>query len=915
MTEPQILQFQRTLEENSRGVVLIPESEANLLRMLDAFFDPKLFIRDCISYPFFAKVFMLVAGHSNYLTDIVVRDPGPFYSLLADGFLQQRTRALHLKQTIRTGLLAYRTFDKKIAFLKNVKRRQTLKIALRDMLGYDTLSETTETLSLLAKVISQSVFTLCFNRSAEKLSGKILRPDYTIIALGKLGGNELNYSSDIDLMVFYKKNKKIGRVVEYFEVLTETIRLFSSEMSHPDENGYLYRVDFRLRPDGKAAPLCRTLNDTLRYYESRGEHWERQMLLKSGFVAGSKRLYDQFLSYVSHYIYPASAFSSPLEQIKRLRKNILKANRNEFNIKLSSGGIRDIEFGIQALQLIYGGKNSSIRSGNTLHAIELLHKKDLLNDDEKMQLTEAYSFYRKIEHYLQIMNDTQTHTIPDTGEISEKLTAYFGYASFTEFIAAVNARKVLVKKFYRSVIIDEEQAQSVQEDFERINFKNAESAWKNFLYLKEGKGLAGTKQFDNISIKAFDRIEASLLSVLFTSPDPDRLLTNFTRILNKVILPSVWYEQLKDKHFFDAFAALCSSNYLGFELLISNRNLQERFLTGKVFEPLQPGLEYSVEEIYFTLSTQFTVDMLTPDQMSEQISFFIKEKIELFLSSELENLGAGDKICVLLAGSIASETMSFTSDVDIVFIKEESYEFPELQEFFFSFLSRLKNYMSPLEIDVRLRPEGSTSVIIFNTSAYKKYLTERARIWEFQAMTKMIPLYGNISLFKKIKKYANKVISGKSLDYIASEVMLMRKKIIQSKMGESGILNLKRCIGGYQDLEFIVQFLILRESAYLALRGVAEFYSVLRYLKRKNVLSEKDFLVIKENYKFLKTLEILVQISVAPSENLKNINENVFIHLAAKYTGTTSTFMEKLDKTLSENNELFNRVINGGGRE
>lgn len=902
--------FQTVLEENSSGIIITAETEANLLRMLHSFFDPKLFIRDCLSYPFYARVLMLVAGHSNYLTDIVVRDPGPFFGMLTEGRLHRKTTAAELKKTVQSGISSFGSFEKKVAFLKNVKRRQTLKIALRDMLGYAELNETVEILSLLATLISKHIFQLCFLQAAEKLGAAETKPDYTIIALGKLGGGELNYSSDIDLMVFYRKNKRTAGGAEYYEILTEAIRKFSAQMSHPDENGFLYRVDFRLRPDGKAAPLCRTLNDTLRYYESRGEHWERQMLIKAGFIAGSKKLFNEFISYISHYIYPGSAFTSPLDQIRRLRKNILKSNKSDFNIKLSSGGIRDIEFGIQALQLIYGGKNPGIRSGNTLSAIALLHEANFLTDAEKNRLTDAYIFYRKIEHYLQGMNDTQTHTIPESGEISDKLAAYFGFKAFSDFLAAVRSHKVLVKKFYGSVMLEEGEGHSPQEDFEMIPFADRETARKNYNYLKDGKGLSGTKQFDRISIRAFDRIEANLLSTLFTAPDPDLLLANITRILNKVTLPSVWYEQLNTKPFFDAFIALCSTNRLGFEYLISNSLLQERFLSGRIFERSDFSTSMSVEEIYLSCSMKVVLGVIPPENLNKTLSALIREKIHSFFERKGESFPAG-QVCVVAAGSIAAQTMSFSSDVDLIFIAEDGYNPPDLQQSFFQLLAELKQYMHPLDIDIRLRPEGTSSEIVFTVSTYKKYIAGRARVWEFQAMTKMIPVYGNALLLKRIRRAAASQISALPAEFLSSEISAMRKKLVLSSAGGSPLQKIKKGQGGYQDLEFIVQFLILRESAYLSHTGVTEFSSVLKQLRRKKFIWEKDYSIINENYTFLKTLEVFLQITLPPSGNFKQFNINMFIHAVSKHSNTVNVIMEKLEKIYTANAKLFNRVLGG----
>ncbi len=171
----------------------------------------------------------------------------------------------------------------------------------------------------------------------------------------------MNYSSDIDLVAFYDKNSFINKKVYYNQILSETILLFIETASKKTGSGFLYRVDFRLRPDGRNAPLCGSYLEYLRYYEMRGEDWERQMLIKANYLCGSKSLYNKFSDYISRFIYPTSFSASPIEQIKKLKSNIEKRNKSDENIKLVSGGIRDIEFSLQALQLLNGGKDITIR--------------------------------------------------------------------------------------------------------------------------------------------------------------------------------------------------------------------------------------------------------------------------------------------------------------------------------------------------------------------------------------------------------------------------------------------------------------------------------------------------------------------------------------------------------------------------
>ncbi|QOJ29979.1 MAG: hypothetical protein HRU80_14330 [Ignavibacteriales bacterium] len=901
---------------SSRDTVLLTrETESNLLRILKAFYDPRTLLRECLRFPWFPNTLMQIAGHSNYLTDIVVRDPGPLYGFLTEGLLETPLDEKELRTSIKFSIQNYSSLEKQIAYLKGIKRREMLKIALRDLLKMAELEQLLKEVSGLARVITDTVFTLCHSHESLRICGAEVPAEYTMIALGKMGGNELNYSSDIDLMVFYKRNKKAGRKIEYYELLSSVIRLFTSLMTTPDENGFLYRVDFRLRPDGKSAPLCRTLTDTLRYYESRGEHWERQMLIKAGYISGSKKLFSDFISYVTPFIYPTSSFISPLEQIRKIRGNILRANQNELNIKLASGGIRDIEFGVQALQLLAGGKNPDIRTGNTLNALLQLRAKELVSEEEYSGLTAIYIYYRRIEHYLQLMNDQQTHTIPSGGEQLEKLSAFFSYESSGEFLSDLARRKEIVKQFFRSVT-GEEEIKKEADQFEIIPFTDPVSAKKQYAYLKEGKSLIGERNFDTISLQAFASVEPMIISLLKKVSDPDTLLANMVKILRQAAFPSVWYEQFRNEKFLEAFSALCLHDSRSMNLLPGDPYLQEKFLTGRVFEPDALQNASNIREMYFIQSIQLLLGMITTDEFSRRLSAAIRKKLIMFLEEQISDNNERDNICVIAAGSISTGTMSFSSDADLIFIKSENYNPPDIQERYFTLLHELKVASFPMEIDARLRPEGRTSVIIFGLGAYQEYLQKRARIWEFQAMTKMSCLFGNKELFDRLTISAAVCLQRFPPEQIRAEMLVMRKKLITESSALGSAVEIKRGKGGYVDLEFIAQFLILRNSAYFAAILGMEFSSLISFLAEKEIISAETGGQIQRNYSLLKSAEIFLQI-LEPAAKVRFRNESKSLPVLAGFMGYDSpeALSKSVSRIMNENSDLLSRFLNKSNDE
>ena len=443
--------------------------------------------------PHHAIIVCSIASHSNYLTDIVVRHPEFLHQLFNEDYLNQPIEEEKLEDELKDITGRFKSPERKIKFIRIFKKRYLLKIGICDILGYNNLAVTTENLSRLARVISRILFAICYDEICTKNSLETDHNRYCMCALGKLGGNELNYSSDIDLIIFYDKNNVINeRKKEFHEIIIEAVQLFIKRATEITEDTYIYRVDFRLRPDGRNALLSRTLIDYMKYYEARGEQWERQMLIKLGYVAGSRKMYKTFREFINKFVFPATILEPISAHIKKMKASIEDRLKNDQNIKLSRGGIRDIEFSVQALQLMNGGKYNDVRTGSSLTAIKHLHSHNLLTDKEKNIFEHAYIIFRKVEHYLQLMNDKQTHSIPQSGDIAYKLALFLGYKNYNEFEHELARIKDEVRKIYENILGEENV--TVTDPYEEVDFSNSIKAKKDLLFLEKGISLIGEKK-------------------------------------------------------------------------------------------------------------------------------------------------------------------------------------------------------------------------------------------------------------------------------------------------------------------------------------------------------------------------------------------------------------------------------------
>src|SRR5262245_5829441 len=420
----------------------------NLERLAAAALDRRGFYGLLVAHPEAIPILTTLAAASQFLADALIRSPQTVPWLLDPRVMQTRSReAMHAE--VATASRPFRTEEARLNALRRVKRRELCRIGLRDLLGDADLVTTTQELSELADAcLAQSLLTV-----EPSLEARYGRPEhagedgrraptrFAVIALGKLGGAELNYSSDIDLCFVYEAEGETAgpEVVSnrtYFARLSE--RLIGA-LTTMTEEGAAYRVDLRLRPEGTSGALALPLAAYRAYHTTRGALWERQALIKARVAAGDDRVGQAFLDLAREIVYRPGLEREAVGEIRAMKNRIdrlLRARgQQERHVKLGVGGIRDIEFHVQALQLLYGAQDPWLRERNSLRALHRLAERGYLSWEESGQLAHAYEFLRRIEHRLQILHALQTHTLPaDPGELA-KLARRLGYVGERETVA------------------------------------------------------------------------------------------------------------------------------------------------------------------------------------------------------------------------------------------------------------------------------------------------------------------------------------------------------------------------------------------------------------------------------------------------------------------------------------------------
>jgi glutamate-ammonia-ligase adenylyltransferase len=379
-------------------------------------------------------------GGSPYMAEILIRDPHYLYWVTDPRILQGVRKKREIERELVRALKTLADERKRLDYLRIIKRRETLRIGVRDLLRLCSVEETLTDLSNLAETLISAAHWICSSalRREYGIPGKAFG-GFTILAMGKLGGGELNFSSDVDLIYLYASDQEevsegptTITASEYFRRLCQKITLALSEFTG---EGYVYRVDLRLRPEGKAGNIAYSLEGFERYYQSRGETWERLALLKAWPVAGDRALGHGFLEMARHFIYDRPFDLKALEEVRGIKRKIdqrmsvkQQGRQRGHNVKLGAGGIREIELIAQALQVCHGATTPQIRGRNTMKALGALRNQSIISEEESETLSQAYLFLRDVENKLQMVDDAQTHSLPIDGRELAACARRLGYS-------------------------------------------------------------------------------------------------------------------------------------------------------------------------------------------------------------------------------------------------------------------------------------------------------------------------------------------------------------------------------------------------------------------------------------------------------------------------------------------------------
>jgi len=724
-----------------------PDGALNQLERLCASLDPAevcTALRDATQ----RRQLLTLLGAAPFMASIMCRSRDYFHDLLAGGEIGRSKDHGEMLQELRERVADASDYEALQAGLRQYKAREILRIGSRDLCGLAEMAEVTAELADLASASLQRAGEICEALLRKEYGAPLLvdeedqpcgEAEYTIIGMGKLGGRELNFSSDIDLIFFYSSDAGrsagvpdprggVRNSISLHQFYVKHAEMVSKALNEPTVDGFVFRVDLNLRPEGSRGAVALSLPSAELYYESWGQSWERAALIKGRPVAGSQELGERLLNHLEPFIYRRYLDYGMLEDIKNMKQKIdqslVRKREGEINLKLGRGGIREIEFFIQALQLINAGKQPALRERNSLKALAKLYEAQLIDEPTYTALHDAYIFLRNTEHRIQVVQERQTQNLPTKDHERLLLARRSGFVAREPFEEKLEAVRDEVSAIYRELFYapEEEEAQEIRTEIrymldadaepdmvkdllEERGFSNPDAAYDILLVLRKGPAY---KPLTERVQRLLDRIAPYMLQEVVDSSNPEMALLNLEkyllslrargaffallaenreiiRLLIKLFSSSQFLTRIFIQHP-EILDSLVSSNYA--QITKGKEAMQqelEKLLAGRDYEECLDSLRRYRNEEFLRIALNDLGGELKQGDGALQLSWLaevcLERAVEMARSELLPRFGLpfcqdaqGHEqpaaFAILGMGKLGGCELNYHSDLDIIFIYE-----------------------------------------------------------------------------------------------------------------------------------------------------------------------------------------------------------------------------------------------------
>ena len=759
--------------------------------------------------------------------------------------------------------------------LRKLRQRVMLRTIVRDLNGLSGLAEVMQAMSDLAEVAVnvalkhveawlKTIYGAPIGESGKPQS-------LVVIGMGKLGGYELNVSSDIDLIFAFEEDgdtnagalgaERVKQTLSNHEFFTRVAKKLIAAIDEITEDGFVFRVDMRLRPYGSEGPLACSLAMLEEYYQNQGREWERYAWIKGRVIAGpAKVIADLLRPFVFRKYLDYGAFASMRDLKVQIQRDVNRRDMHD-NIKLGRGGIREIEFIAQVFQLIRGGQDVSLQIRPTLSVLALLREKHLLLDQTVEELSAAYVFLRDLEHRLQYAEDQQTQTLPTNDEGKARLALAMNCESWDALHAKIEAHRQIVDKHFSEVFSDPKgqqvedasvteiwQATIVDDEaiarIKSLGFLDANQTLMRLRGLAHG---AKYKQLPELSRQRFDQLMPLVIKLAAKEQEPDTALLRVSDLLESICRRASYLALLAE---YPAALNLVSrltsaspwlAQYLSQHPILLDELLDTQHLYAVPdFALMREDLKQRLAEVEGDVERQmdvmrhfknaavfrFAAKDVAGELPLETLSDYLSELANLILQVTLEIVWPTlkgkhrdvPKFTVIGYGKLGGKEIGYASDLDIIFLYDD--DAPDAGQIYARFGQRINNWLNSLtsagmlyETDMQLRPDGASGLLVSTVEAFRDYQQHKAWVWEHQAITRARFSAGDVEIGKAFEQIRFDVLTQqRDANSLKQEVVEMRQKMRAGHVIPTDVFDLKQSLGGIIDVEFMVQYLVLANA-------------------------------------------------------------------------------------------------------
>ncbi len=993
----------------------------NFERFVDATFDRLWLYRLLHDAPFLLRILSTCFGSSTYFSDVLVRNPEYFYELFDAGVMNNPKDRETMYRELSQGVAPFDLAEQKLDAIRSYKRKESLRLGLRDLLGDADLETTTQELTNLAEAALQ----VCYEIGTAELTPKMGTPwgelpngekvpsTLTVIAMGKFGGYELNFSSDIDVMFVYSHDGVTDQGIENGEYFAKLCEFIINGMSKVTKAGYVFRVDVRLRPESRAGVIARSIDSYEAYYEGWGEIWERQALIKARPVAGDPKLGAQFIRTIQPFVYRRYLDEPSITEIKldvRQTKAQIESSLREqgddvvTHVKLGIGGIRDIEFTIQCIQLIHGGSTPALRNNNSLQTIDLLHRHGVLDQMDRDILADAYRFLRTVEHRIQMQADLQRYSLPSKKSEMMKLAKRIGYrdseASSTleafemDYTLHTNAVRSIFGKVLATPLSEGEidieavliatEPSAIRDLLGPVEFADVREAHRRLKLMADGPD--GVRFSPHVR-RLFVDLASTLLRLLGESPDPDMALHYIETFASKVGARGAHYA-LFNEHpaTLELLTKLCGTSRFLAELLTEQPESFDVLTAPSVMDHPKTASEIYVEALKETADG-------TPDQVFEALRRYkngevlrigmrnilgqatlwatttelsdlaegilqamyshINTELQIECGQPLEKGGSQSqtastdekidvdlplaRFAVIGMGKFGGRELNFSADLDLLLVysaKGETTQGMSNADYFsklgLELVNRLKGNIGSggiYDIDLRLRPFGSSGALALSLAGYQNYYAKDAETWERQMLVRARPVAGDVELGQKFVEQAHAFAYSQPLTAEQTAHIIHNRQRMEAQATRSTLtsstrrrrrrrrkqqIDVKSGYGGLIDIEFVAQTLQLIHGAAHPQVRVENTTEAIHRLHEVGALNRNQREQLLLAYEFLRNVENSLRIvHDRPLDALPD-KAPALEQLAKRlgYEDGTQRFLNDYHWCTETTRTLFNQLLN-----